>query len=43
MSERHPTERPNSHERGLVAGPVMAASGSCAICRAIVGKLLAVY
>lgn len=28
MSERHPTERPNSHEQGLVAGLVNAASGS---------------
>ena len=39
MSERHPTERPNSHEQGLVAGLVIAASGSCAIYRRIVGKL----
>lgn len=40
MSERHPTERPNSHEQGLVSGLVNAASGSCAISRMIVGKLL---
>lgn len=31
VSEMHPTERPNSHEQGIVAWLVDAASGSCAI------------